>query len=153
MVSVSGTTSMRQGPPPAQRGEDPMKAVAEKLNLSPDDLRNELRGGRTLNDVADAQKVPRDDLAATLRANRPADPTGRSRSEGPPPGGPKGELSGINSDETKLNRVSSLLDTDAGEVSKVNSASELVKMFQDKGVDLGTLRSVLNNGDLLDVTA
>lgn len=49
--------------------------------------------------------------------------------------------------------MSSLLDTDAAEVSKVNSASELVKMFQDKGVDLGTLRSVLNNGDLLDVTA
>lgn len=33
MVSVSGTTSMRQGPPPAPRGEGPMKAVVEKPNL------------------------------------------------------------------------------------------------------------------------
>ena len=72
---------------------------------------------------------------------------------GPPPGGPKGELSGLSTDDSKAEKIGALLDTDATEVRKVNSAAQLVKMFQEHGVDLNALRSVLNSGDLLDVAA
>jgi hypothetical protein len=151
--------------PPAPRGGDPMKAVAEKLNLTTDELRTRLDSGKSLADVADARGVSRDDLVATVRAGLPTSSsstaeqiaTNRERPQvpppGPPPGGPKGELSGLSTDDGKVDRISSLLGTDAEEVRKVDSAAELVKMFQDRGIDLNALRSVLNSGDLLDVAA
>lgn len=164
---VANTAAWRQGPPQGRR-EDPMNAVAEKLKLSNDDLRTRLDSGRSLADVAKVQGVSQDDLVATIQAGLPAGATesaqeiatNRGRPQGapqgpppgPPPGGPKGELGGFN-DEGKLAQVSSLLDTDVENVRKVGSASELVKMFQENNVDLGQLRSVLNNGDLLDVNA
>jgi hypothetical protein len=90
--------------------------------------------------------------AAATHQSRPHEPS-QSPPAGPPPGGPKGELGGLSTDDTKVKEVSALLNTDTEEVRKVNSATELVKMFQDRGVDLTALRSVLNNGDLLDVAA
>ncbi|GIJ60882.1 hypothetical protein [Virgisporangium aurantiacum] len=142
-AGTSSATAARQGQPPARR-EDPVKAVA------------------------DAQEVSRDDLFATIKSSQPAggSPTAAANNQGrpqsqlnspppvpPPPGAPKGELSGLSTDDGKAAEISALLDTDVEEVRKVNSAAELVKMFQDRGVDLTSLRSVLNNGDLLDVAA
>jgi hypothetical protein len=72
---------------------------------------------------------------------------------GPPPGGPKGELSGIGSSQTKLSGISALLDADPTEVESISSATQLVGLLRDRRVDFGALRSVLDNGDLLDVAA
>ena len=144
-----------------------MTAVAEKLDLTTDELRTQLDSGKSLPEVADAQGVSRDDLFATIKSSQPAggSPTAAANNQGRPagpppgpppsggPGGPKGELSGLATDDSKAREISALLETDVEEVRKVNSASELVKMFQDRGVDLTSLRSVLNNGDLLDVAA
>ncbi|MEU7903597.1 hypothetical protein [Actinoplanes sp. NPDC049118] len=169
--AVSGTTGMRQGPPP-RNGEDPMKAVAEKLGLSTDDLKNQLEGGKSLNDVAEAQGVSHDDLIAAIKAGMPAgrtsgtsavDGTGiaekiaaaKGRPQGPPPGGAKDELDGLtaSASQTKLDRISALLDTDSAEVGSVGSAIQLVDLLREKGFDLSSLKAVLDSGDLLDVTA
>jgi hypothetical protein len=37
--------------------------------------------------------------------------------------------------------------------SQAITATDLVNLLKDKGVDLGALRTVLNNGDLVDVAA
>lgn len=101
------------------------------------------RGGEDpMNAVAEKLRLDRDQLQGQLDS-------GRSLNEGQA----KGELSGIGTDETKLNRLSALLDTDTTQVSSLTSAKELISMFRDKGVDLGQLRSVFNSGDLLDVMA
>lgn len=44
-----------------------LQAVAKKLNLSEQDLVKELRGGKSLAQVAQAHNVSRDDLKATMR--------------------------------------------------------------------------------------
>ena len=44
------------------------------------------------------------------------------------------------------------MSTDAVSGS-ATSASGLVNLFQSKGVDLSSLKNVLDNGDLLDVAA
>ncbi|MFG1607703.1 hypothetical protein [Actinoplanes sp. NPDC049265] len=169
-ISAINTSTFRMPPPPRNNGgQDPMAAVAEKLNLSGDDLKSQLRDGKSLDDIATAQGVSHDDLIAAIKAGLPADKAGAAEeiasAKGmppPPPGGghgpgggqgPRGANTGI-TDETKLNQISDLLDMDSDEVtSQASSATDLVKLLQSKGVDLSALRNVLNNGDLLDVAA
>ncbi|GAA0451462.1 hypothetical protein Aca07nite_55990 [Actinoplanes capillaceus] len=163
------STATRQAPPP-RNGENPMKAVAEKLGLSTDDLKKQLDNGKSLNDVAEARGVSHDDLIAAIRAGLPTDQASGTtetdltelaetiaattgRPQGPPPGGPKGEMGGLHASRTKLDRISALLETGADEVGSISSAQKLVSMLQDNGVDLNALKSVLDSGDLLDVVA
>lgn len=147
------------------RREDPMAAVAETLGLSTDDLKAQLRDGKSLDDVATAQGVSHDDLVTAIKAGLPSEVSDAteaaekiaSRQGGtpppPPPGGPRGENTGL-ADSGKLDQISSLLEMDSEQVtSQATSASGLVKLLQDKGVDLAKLRDVLTSGDLLDVAA
>ena len=53
----------------------------------------------------------------------------------------------------QLNQLSSLTGTDSDTLGSMSSARQLVSLMQEKGVDLGLLRNVLNSGELLDVTA
>lgn len=50
-----------------QLGKVELKAVAQKLGISERDLVEELRGGKSLAQVAQAHNVGRDDLKATMR--------------------------------------------------------------------------------------
>ncbi|MEV8508321.1 hypothetical protein AB0368_26360 [Actinoplanes sp. NPDC051475] len=173
MSSLSSATSTYRTPPPppAGRGErqNPMAAVAEKLGLSADDLKSQLKDGKSLEDVATAQGVSHDDLITAIKAGMPSDAvfgTGgvdatamaekiaSTKGMPPrPPGGPRGENTGVQ-DSSKLSRLSELLDMGEDDVSsQASSATELVKLLQKKGVDLGALRNVLTNGDLVDVAA
>jgi hypothetical protein len=153
----------------SHRGKDPMAAVATKLGLSSDDLKSQLKSGKSLDDIATAQGVSHDDLISAIKSGMPADKASGTDADEmaekiastkgmppPPPGGmhgPKGSNSGIQ-DSSKLSGVSKLLDMDSDDVSsQATSATDLVKMLQSKGVDLNQLKSVLNNGDLLDVNA
>ena len=146
---------------------DPMAKVADKLGMSTDDLKKELRGGKSLNDVATEKGVSHDDLIAAIKqgmSSSDADAEKIASATGTPPprahhGGhhgaraSKGENSGLRDDD-KLDQVSQLLKMSTGEVSgQAASASGLVNLFQNKGVDLGSLKNVLDNGDLLDVAA
>jgi hypothetical protein len=159
MPATGGTRAPKDRP-------DPLAAVAEKLGLSSDELKTRLKDGKSLDDVATAQGVPHDELIAAIKAGLPAEAaSGTDATETaekiattkgmppPPPGGPKGEHTGIQ-DPDKLSRLSELLAMDTDDVTtQAASATDLVKLLQDKGVDLNALRSVLSNGDLLDVAA
>jgi hypothetical protein len=49
------------------RMQTAMQPVADKLGMSEDDLKSELRGGKSLSDVANEQGVSRDDLLAAIK--------------------------------------------------------------------------------------
>ena len=172
MTTISGLSSTTGAYQAQQTRKDPMAAVAAKLGLSSDDLKTQLKSGKSLDDVATAQGVSHDDLIAAIKAGMPADrASGADATEmaekmaatkGLPkhgghghggPGGAKGMNSGLQ-DSSKLDEISKLLDTSSDDVSSsATSASKLVSMLQSKGVDLSSLKDVLNSGDLVDVAA
>jgi hypothetical protein len=178
MTSISAlSTASTTATPHAHRGhhgKDPMAKVAKALGLSKDDLKTQLKSGKSLDDVASAQGVSHDDLVTAIKAGLPSDasssvdatemaekmagtkggPTPPPGGHGPGgPGGPKGMNSGIK-DSGKLDEISKLLDSSTDDVSSsATSASKLVSMLQTKGVNLSSLRNVLNSGDLVDVNA
>jgi hypothetical protein len=49
-----------------------MKAVAEQLGMSTDDLKAKLKDGATMADLAKSAGVSQDDLVATIRSTLPA---------------------------------------------------------------------------------
>jgi hypothetical protein len=70
------------------------------------------------------------------------------------PAQPATGLSASLLDPSKLAGLSTLLGADPAAVtSSAPSASDLVSALQNKGVDLNSLSSVLDSGDLLDVSA
>jgi lambda repressor-like predicted transcriptional regulator len=150
-ISLSGASSMTAvmqqvggprppGPPP---GGGPLKAAAEALDMSQDDLVAALQDGRSLADVADEQGVALDDLTAALKADMPPElaasgkadevvsniitTTGLPQGSPPPPGGGRGfaasRLDGSTSgvlgssltagQQSALESLSSLLGTDS----------------------------------------
>ncbi|WP_203682793.1 hypothetical protein [Actinoplanes siamensis] len=152
---------------PQRRPKDePMAKLAEALGLSPDALKEQMSAGRSRNDVASTRGASQDDLVAAIKAGMPsstvvtddvAEKIAARRGRGtppPPPGGPRGENAGLQ-DAAKLKQVSDLLDMDTADVtSAATSASSLVSLLQDRGVDFSRLKDVLNrSGDLLDLTA
>lgn len=71
--SVSGSTAAAA----STNRPDPMADVAKLLNMSPSDLRDALKSGSSLSDVAAKQGVSRDDLLQQIQTdlqNRPAQP-------------------------------------------------------------------------------
>lgn len=71
----------------------------------------------------------------------------------PPPPYAAGFASAM-ADSTKVDRLGDLLGMDSGAVTEqATTASDLVRLLQNRGIDLGQLRGVLSNGDLLDVRA
>ncbi|MDQ1656002.1 MAG: hypothetical protein QOD41_1085 [Cryptosporangiaceae bacterium] len=187
MTSISGISASGSHRPHAPSGQDPMANVAKALNLSSDDLKSQLKSGKSMTDIADAQGVSHDDLIAAIKSGMPSNgssgtdssefaeklastkglpfggPDGAGRASGHHghgprgaggPGGPGGPPSGGSvsglTDEDKSSKLSDLLGTD---VSTVSSAQDLVDLLKSKGVDLGALRSVLDNGDLVDYSA
>ncbi|WP_327003962.1 hypothetical protein OHA72_54420 [Dactylosporangium sp. NBC_01737] len=178
MTSISGisgisgsfaTAQTALRPPPPKDGKDPMAAVTKALGLSGDELKSKLDSGQSLAEIAEQQGVSHEDLIAAIKAGKPADASavGSAAEEeqdaaaeriaaqkgrpGPPPGGPRGGAAGL-TDESKLQQLSILLETDS-ESLRGSSATDVVKRLQDKGIDLSQLRSVLNSGDLVDYAA
>ncbi|GAA2379743.1 hypothetical protein [Dactylosporangium salmoneum] len=177
MTSISGISGISgsygiqfQASRPPQRpkdGQDPLEPVAKALSLSAGDLKSKLEDGSSLNEIAEQQGVSHDDLIAAIKAGKPSDapaaPDGVSDDEmaekiaaqqgrpGPPPGGGAGGPAGLR-DSSKLQQLGTLLNSDTDDLSQL-SATELVKKFQSKGLNLDQLSSVLNSGDLVDVKA
>jgi hypothetical protein len=154
--------------------QDPMLGVAKTLGMSTDDLKSALQSGKSLNDVADEKNVSHEDLIAAIKTGMPTDRVnatdnadatqlaeriaGQSGTQGPPPGGPPkpaADATGQNTvSSSTLKAVSSLLKgQDSTDLQSVSSPKQLVDFLQQKGVDLNSLRNVLNSGSLLDVTA
>lgn len=162
---ISGSYGTQQATlrPPPRDDRDPVSAVSRTLGLTGDELKSRLDSGRSLSEVAERQGVPHDDLIAAIKASKPRDAPTRAGDDedavaervaaqkaqpGPPPGAPRGDAAGL-ADESKLHQLSSLLETDI-ETLRGSSAGDVVQRLQDKGIDLSELRSVLNNGDLID---
>jgi hypothetical protein len=151
--------------------QDPMLGVAKTLGMSTDHLKSALQSGKSLKDLANEKNVAHEDLIATIKTAMPTDRvnatdnadgnqlTGRiavrSGTQGPPGGPPKatdGKATAV-SDNT-LNAVSSLLKgQDSSALTSITSSKQLIDFLQHQGVDLNSLRSVLNSGSLVDVTA
>jgi hypothetical protein len=122
----------------AQR-TDAMKAVADTLGLTADELAAELRSGKSLVDVARGRNADHEKLIAAAK-------------EGQPPGGARGQMAGL-ADAEKASRLSDLLQVEETDLTdKVANAKELLALMRHKGVDPGRLRSVLTSGDLVDVS-
>jgi len=177
MTTINGTgMSAHYNTMAATRAQrtDPMKSVAETLGMTSDELKTQLRSGRSLVEVAGGRNVEQDRLIAAIKDGLPPDaaadatraaeeiaaaqglPAGPPRAAaapiGPPPGGgPRGQVAGLD-DADKADRLSNLLEVDTNELtSTIASAKELVDLMQKKGVDLGNLRSILRSGDLVDI--
>lgn len=140
----------------AQR-TDPMKSVADTLGLTADELKAELRSGKSLVEVATDRGGEQERLVADVKDGLPtgaSSDTTRSAEENAGtalPGGPRGQVAGLY-DAAKAGRLGNLLDVDADDLtSRVGNAKELIDLMRDKGVDLGQLRSILTSGDLVDV--
>ena len=138
----------------AQR-TDPMKTVADTFGLNSDDLKSQLRSGKSLHDVATDRTPDQDRLVASVKDGLPtgasSDSTRSAAETARTPGSPRGQVAGLD-DAAKAHRLSSLLDVGADELtSQVANAKELIDLMRDKGVDLGQLRAILTSGDLVDV--
>jgi hypothetical protein len=121
----------------AQR-TDAMKAVADTLGLTADELTAELRSDRSLVEVANGRNPDNERLIASLK-------------KGLPPDGLRGRMAGL-TDAEKTSRLSDLLQVDEIDLTdKVANGKDLLELMRDKGVHPGQLRSVLNSGDLVDV--
>ena len=152
MTSISSISSARVYVSPGRNDRvDPLTRVGDALDLSHGTLKDQLDLGRGLHEIAAAQAVPQSRLAvAAQRAGLPATAT-VGAPERPEPS--RGENAGLR-DHAKLAQLSELLGMAAADVSsRATSASGLVALLKDRGVDLSTLRDVLDSGDLLDVTA
>ena len=113
----------------AQR-TDRMKAVADTLGLTADELKAELRSGRSLVEVATGRNPDHERLITSVT---------------------KGRLDG-STDAGRTSRLGDLLQAEDTDLTdKVANGKELLELLRDKGVDFGQLRSVLNSGDLVDV--
>jgi hypothetical protein len=145
---VQFPTTRRPERPPG--GADPLAPVARALSLPADDLKSRLRDGERLSDVAEQQGVSHDDLIAAIKAGRPGAETAEPEADenaGQIASQP-GRTGGLQ-DPSRLQQLGALLESDAGDLSKL-SPSQLVQRLQTKGVDA---RSVLQSGDLVDTYA
>jgi hypothetical protein len=162
MTTISSITSGRVYISPGRNERvDPLTRVADALDLSSGTLKDQLDLGRSLNDIAAARGIPHDKLITAIRSGLPvaAADAGTTAAKiaaqrtAPDPAAPRGANAGLR-DEAKLAELSELLGMNSSDVSRrATSASDLVALFKDKGVDLYALRDVLDSGDLLDVTA
>jgi hypothetical protein len=150
--------------------QDPMLGVAKTLGMSTDDLKSALQSGKSLNDLADEKNVSHDDLIAAIKTGMPTDRVnatddadgtqlaGRIASQSLTQA-TKSQTQATNSNQNQisnstLNAVSSLLDDqNSSGLDSVTSSKQLIDFLQNKGVDLNSLRNVLNSGSLVDVTA
>jgi hypothetical protein len=153
-IQLAGT---RTAPRPMD-GQDPLTSVAKALSMSTDELKGQLRDGRSLSDVANAQGVSHSDLIAAIKAGKPMDAPAGARgvsddetaekiADRTGSGGPAALR-----DDAKRQQLGQLLGTGSEDLTDL-SPNELVQRLQTKGVDLDRLRSVLDSGDLLDVKA
>ena len=157
-ISAASAAAYRVAPAPSVRERDPMAALADTLGLSSNALRSELSAGKSLQDVATAQGVTRTELVDAIKAGLP---TGASEEAEhiaagtgtPPPPPTQGHNAGL-TDPAKLDGVSDLLNMPAEEIAnQATTATDLISMLQNRGVDLGRLRAIMSSGDLLDVRA
>jgi hypothetical protein len=150
--------------------QDPMLGVAKTLGMSTDDLKSALQSGKSLHDLADEKNVSHDDLIAAIKTGMPTDrvnatddadgtqlagriasqtATQTAKSQNQTAKSNQNTISG-----STLNAVSSLLDKQSSSgLDSVTSSKQLIDFLQNKGVDLNSLRNVLNSGSLVDVTA
>ena len=158
--------------------QDPMVGVAKTLGMSTDHLKSALQSGKSLKDLANEKNVAHEDLIATIKTAMPTDRVnatdnadgtqlaarivGRAGTQGPPPGVPPKAVDGKATANAKatavsgstLNAVSSLLTgQDSTALTSITSSKQLIDFLQHQGVDLTSLRNVLNSGSLVDVTA
>jgi|SRR6185437_12880792 hypothetical protein len=75
-ATTYGASSVGHRPQPPRDGRDPMAPVAKALGMSAADVRSHLRGGQSLNDLAESNGLSHDDLAAAIKAGLPRDATG-----------------------------------------------------------------------------
>jgi hypothetical protein len=75
--TLNSTTAVQSTTNRRQHKEMSMDNTAQALGLSADDLKTQLKSGKTLDDIAKAQGVSGDDLTTALKkdltANKPAD--------------------------------------------------------------------------------
>jgi hypothetical protein len=178
LTGVSATTSAstvsslhRHSGPPAGKG--PFDAVSSLLGMSADDIADQVKGGKSLDDLAKAKGVSHSDLVAALKAGAPSELQGTDgldamveqiasqtgmRPMGPPPPPPSdsGVLSGnvSSSQQDTLDALSSLLDMSSDDLqTSLQSGTSLVSLLKSHDVDLTDLADTLQSGFLVDKTA
>lgn len=156
-----------------------LNAAAKALGLSEDDLVTQLKSGKSLDDIATAQGVSHDNLAAAIKQSLPPQVAASTkadsmvdsilskkglpgRPQAPPPAvAADPSSSGVlgssltESQQNTLDSLSSLLGVNSDSLidSLRSGASSLSDLLSAKGVDQSTLASILQDGLLFDATA
>lgn len=165
MASISAvtttTTSSYPALPSLREAREPMARVAAPRGMDGTDLRRALDDDRSRDDLAAEKRAENTEQRATERradqraTERLAEQRTVERRDPPPdraPAAGSGDPAYLRDDD-KLGRIGELMDMDATEVSRrATSGSSLISMLQGNNVDLSRLRTVLDSGDLLDVT-
>ena len=158
------------GMPPAAGGKPPgpppgMEAAAKALGLDDEELRQRLRSGSTLADIASEQGVSRDDLVAAvakgIEATAPAGADATSMAQQlvdgklppRPPHARPPHADGDGAFAELLQTVSSLSGTDESELlSKLQSGTSFGDLLEQSGLSWQDVRSSLapNDGVGLD---
>lgn len=177
ITSMSSAASAYSVPP---RRQDPMAAVTTLLGGDKDALVEQLKSGKSLDDIATAQGVSHEDLVAAIAQGAPPGATDAlDRAEEiastkgmppPPPGGPGGAggtggtgggaasglLAGSTTSEQqeRLDALSSLLGTDSSDLlDQLLSGTSIEELAAGSGVSADAVGSVLGKGSLYDAYA
>jgi hypothetical protein len=172
-LSTTSTLSNLQRPAAPAAGKGPFDAVSSLLGMSADDIADQVKSGKSLDDLAKTKGVSHSDLVAALKAGAPSELQGTDgldamveqiasqtgmRPMGPPPPPPSdsGVLSGnvSSSQQTTLDALSSLLDMSSDDLqSSLQNGTSLVSLLTSHNVDLSDLADTLQSGFLVDKTA
>lgn len=162
MTDISGltasTTQYQVQGSHHRNGKDPLTVAAKALGMTTDDLKTQLKDGKSLDDVAKAKGVSHDDLVKALKDNMPSDMASKTDASqmiekmvsrqgmppggghgGPPPGPPPGGHRSHSSSSTGA--LSGTLTTDQQDL--------LDQLGSVLGTDTDTLVSALQSGTSL----
>jgi uncharacterized protein YidB (DUF937 family) len=140
-ISSTSMAGVAPPPPPPAGMRQAMQSAAKTLGLSDDDLRTQLRSGKTLADVASDQGISQDDLVASiadsLKTSGAQLPSGvdatqfaqdmvtRQPPQGPPPGPPPGDRAGDNAQS-----LADTLGIDQDELVKTLQSGDLSSLLK-----------------------
>jgi lambda repressor-like predicted transcriptional regulator len=181
MTSIASLSGTNYSTDSATKPKSAIDVAAALFGMSKADLTDELKSGKSLNDVAKEKGISTDDLDSALVKNMPpsmassGDPLaiaqkiaaqvgmpngpGKGGHDGPPP--PSADASSADSSSTDssgstsvLDELAKLLKTDTATLKdSLSSGTSLSDLLNQSGVSMSALADTLQQGMLVDTTA
>jgi lambda repressor-like predicted transcriptional regulator len=174
MTSIASLSGTNYSTDSATKPKSAIDVAAALFGMSKADLTDELKSGKSLNDVAKEKGISTDDLDSALVKNMPpsmassGDPLaiaqkiaaqvgmpngpGKGGHDGPPPS--EDNSSGSSSATSVLDELAKLLKTDTATLKdSLSSGTSLSDLLTQSGVSMSDLADTLQQGMLVDTTA